>query len=131
MSARNTVKQVIDKKNNTVTLYASSITAKPINDKDLSLKKIGDFFDKLDRNYSLPELKENFTYSEGNKLLLIDIADLHLNLLSSVFTTGNEYNCDIAEKSFFYVIEDILSRTFSYDFDEIAFIIGRRYAKCR
>ena len=58
-------------------------------------KKIEEFFDRLDRNYSLPEFKDNRTYKSGDKLLLIDIADLHLNLQASMFTTGNEYNCDI------------------------------------
>ena len=31
----------------------------------------------------------------------------------------NEYNCDIAEKLFFYVIEDILTRTKDFDIAKI------------
>ena len=123
VSARNNIRN-ISKSDNTITLYASYITAKPIKDKEISLKKIGEFFDNLDRNYSLPSINENYTYLNGDKLLLIDIADLHMNLQASVFTTGNEYNCDIAEKLFFYVIEDILTRTEHYDFNEIVFTIG-------
>ena len=123
-SARNTIRQVISKQDGVVTLYASYLTVKPIQDNNISLSKIEDFFNKLDRNYSTPFVKDNSDYLQGDKLLLINIADLHMNLQSSLFTTGNEYNCDIAEKLFFYVIEDILARTKSYMFEEIVFIIG-------
>lgn len=124
VSARNTIRQAISSQNGIVTLYASFITVKPLSKSNISLNKISEFFDKLDRNYSLPRLENNYSYLKGDKLLLIDIADLHMNLQASVFTTGNEYNCDIAEKLFFYVIEDILTRTQTYNFEEIVFCIG-------
>jgi len=124
VSARNTIRQVISKQDGICTLYASYITIKPIEEKDLSLQKISSFFDRLDRKYSLPELTYRSDYKNGDKLLLIDIADLHLNLQASILTTGNEYNCDIAEKLFFHVIEDVLSRTAHYTFQEIIFCIG-------
>lgn len=124
VSVRNNIRQAISSQDGIVTLYASFLTVKPIADKDLPLNKIEEFFNNLDRSYSLPSLNKNYSYLSGDKLLLIDIADLHMNLQASVFTTGNEYNCDIAEKLFFYVIEDILTRTQSYDFEEIVFCIG-------
>ena len=124
ISARNNIRQVISKQDGIVTLYASFITVKPIAEKDLPLSKIEEFFNNLDRKYSIPTIKKNYSYLQGDKLLLIDIADLHMNLQSSMFTTGNEYNCDIAEQLFFYVIEDILTRTQCYDFEEIVFIVG-------
>ena len=123
-SARNTIRQVISKQDGTVTLYASYIAVKPKNDNDVSCEKYNEFFDRLDRNYSLPDIKENNYYKIGDKLLLIDIADLHMNLQATMFTTGNEYNCELAEKLFFYVIEDILTRTKNYDFEEIVFCVG-------
>ena len=124
VSARNNIRQVVSKEDGVVTLYASFITAKPVSGKDVSLNKINKFFDNLDRKYSLPSLNKNYSYIKGDKLLLIDISDLHMNLQASMFTTGNEYNCDIAEELFFYVIEDVLTRTQHYDFDEIIFTIG-------
>jgi UDP-2,3-diacylglucosamine pyrophosphatase LpxH len=57
-------------------------------------------------------------------MLLIDIADLHMNLQTSILTTGKDYNCDIAESLFFYVINNILNGTRNYSFEEITFIIG-------
>ena len=124
VSARNNIRQGISSQDGVVTLYASFITVKPISEREISLSKIEEFFGKLDRNYSLPVLKENYGYKHGDKMLLIDIADLHMNLQASMFTTGNEYNCDIAERLFFKVIEDILSRTQHYDFEEIVFVVG-------
>jgi len=146
-SCRNTVRQVVSKVVNQVdkdgklvdqytdkgkpvyttdvrTLYASYITVKPKKDKEISLAKIEEFFDRLDRNYSLPEIKRTKDYLNGDKMLLIDIADLHHNLQASIFTSGDDYNCDIAEQLFFYVINDVLSRTKNYDFDEIVFVLG-------
>ena len=128
VSARNTIRQAISREEGVATLYASFITVKPIAEKELPLGKIEEFFNKLDRNYSLPDFKdivnENSLCSCNDKLLLIDIADLHMNLQASMFTTGNEYNCDIAEKLFFNVIGDILTRTQSCNFEEIVFCIG-------
>ena len=146
-SCRNTVRQVVSKVVNQVdkdgklvdqytdkgkpvyttdvrTLYASYITVKPKKDKEISLAKIEEFFDRLDRNYSLPEIKRTKDYLNGDKMLLIDIADLHHNLQASMFTSGDDYNCDIAEKLFFYVLNDVLSRTVSYYFDKVVFVIG-------
>lgn len=105
-------------------LYASKINVKPRTEILITLNKIEEFFNRLDRNYSKPEILKNNSYLDGDKLLLIDIADLHMNLQATLFSTNNEYNCEIAEKLFFYVIEDILSRTEKYNFKEIIFCIG-------
>ena len=123
VSAKNNIWNVYSKQDGISTLYSSKITVKPktftINDEDIE-----EWFNKLDRKYSLPKIKETTDYLTGNKLLLIDISDLHLNLQASMFTTGNEYNCEIAEKLFFYVINDVLSRTKLYKFNRIIFTIG-------
>lgn len=124
VSAKNTIRQAISGTEGTVTLYASFVTVKPIKKRDVSLKRIETFFNKLDRTYSLPKIEDNWSYQNGDKMLLIDIADLHMNLQASMFTTGNEYNCDIAEKLFFGVIEDVLTRTRHYELNEIVFVIG-------
>lgn len=146
-SCRNTVRQVVSKVVNQVddngklvdqyivkgkpvyttdvrTLYASYITVKPKKDREISLTKIEEFFDKLDRNYFVPQIEKTKDYLEGDKMLLIDIADLHHNLQASMMTSGNNYDCDIAEQLFFYVLNDVLSRTAHYYFEKIVFIIG-------
>lgn len=123
VSARNNIRQISDREKGITTLYASYITVKPIDD-EFSLSKIDKFFDKLNRTYTPRHFKPCGDYAIGDKLLLIDVADLHMNLQASMFTTGNEYNCDIAEDTFFHVINDILTRTSHYVFNEIVFCIG-------
>ena len=124
VSARNTIRQVISKQDGIVTLYASYLTVKPLQDTEISFTQIEEIFDKLDRHYSMLVTKDNISYLQGDKLLLINIADLHMNLQSSLFTTGNQYDCDIAEQLFFYVINDVLARTKNYQFEEIVFVVG-------
>lgn len=119
-------------------LYASYLTVKPKDTQEISFQKISEFFDKLDRKYAskadiASKVKDNLdrakTASEvaledGRKMLLFNIADLHMNLQSSMLTAGTEYNCDIAEKIFFDVIGDVLNRTKAYNFEKIVFCIG-------
>lgn len=104
-------------------LYSSKITVKP-KLSDIYLEDIEKWFESLGEKYSKPKVRYSEDHLLGDKLLLIDISDLHLNLQASMYTTGNEYNCDIAEEVFFYVINDVLSRTQHYSFNKIIFTIG-------
>lgn len=123
VSAKNNIWNVYSKQDGISTLYSSKITVKPKQFNILS-EDIEKWFSNLDRKYSLPKIQTTTDYLTGDKLLLIDIADLHLNLQASMFVTGNEYNCKIAEDLFFYVINDILSRTMTYDFKKAIFCTG-------
>lgn len=123
VSARNNIWNVYSKQDGIQKLYSSKIVVKP-KEQTIDYDRINEWFDKLDRKYSLPVIKTSNEYLKGNKCLLIDIADLHLNLQATMFSTGNEYNCEIAEKLFFYVISDILSRVEKYQFNKIIFCIG-------
>lgn len=123
VSARNNIWNVYSKQDGIQELYSSKIVVKP-KEQTIDYDRINEWFDKLDRKYSLPVIKTFDEFLKGNKCLLIDIADLHLNLQATMFSTGNEYNCEIAEKLFFYVISDILSRVEKYQFNKIIFCIG-------
>ncbi len=123
VSARNNIWNVYSKQDGIQELYSSKIVVKP-KEQTIDYDRINEWFDKLDRKYFLPVIKTSNEYLKGNKCLLIDIADLHLNLQATMFSTGNEYNCEIAEKLFFYVISDILSRVEKYQFNKIIFCIG-------
>lgn len=123
VSARNNIWNVYSKQDGIQELYSSKIVVKP-KEQTIDYDRINEWFNKLDRQYSLPVIKTSYGYLKGNKCLLIDIADLHLNLQATMFSTGNEYNCEIAEKLFFYVISDILSRVEKYQFSKIIFCIG-------
>ena len=113
-------------------LYASYLTVKPRDENGWSLERIEKLFDKLKREYTASE-KEGLgsriecngnLVNNGHKMLLINIADLHMNLQSTMLSAGNEYNCEIAEALFFGVINDVLKRTNLYDFEKIVFCIG-------
>lgn len=123
VSARNNIWNVYSKQDGIQELYSSKIVVKP-KEQIIDYDRINEWFDKLDRKYSLPVIQTSDKYLKGNKCLLIDIADLHLNLQASMFSTGNEYNCEIAERLFFHVIEDIISRVERYKFNKIIFCIG-------
>lgn len=125
VSARNNIRQAVSSSDGVVTLYASFLTVRPADKNRITFDKIDEFFHRMDREYRVPEL----TIDEGqdlggNELLLLDIADLHMNLQASVFTTGNEYNCDIAAKLLLNAIGNIIERTGYYDFEEIVLTIG-------
>ena len=123
VSSKSNIWNVYSKQDGIQELYSSKIVARP-KKQDIDYTRINEWFDRLDRKYSLPVIETSDEYLNGNKCLLVDIADLHLNLQASMFSTGNEYNCEIAEKLFFYVISDILSRVERYKFNKIIFCIG-------
>lgn len=57
-------------------------------------------------------------------LLLLDIADLHIGKLSSIFETGEEYNHNIAVQRAKEGVEGILSKVSGFSIDKIVFVIG-------
>ena len=88
VSARNNIWNVYSKQDGIQELYSSKIVVKP-KEQTIDYDRINEWFNKLDRTYSLPALKTSDGYLNGNKCLLIDIADLHLNLQATMFSTGN------------------------------------------
>lgn len=104
-------------------MISSRINVKPSD----GVSREGDisaWFDKLDRTYTKVEPEKLPGWGYGDKLLVLPISDLHFNMQATVFNSGNEYNCDIAEKIFFHVIADVLERTKCHDLSEIILTIG-------
>ncbi len=105
------------------TLYSSKISVRPkgpaVSQEDMAV-----WFDRLDRTYSRAEPVKLPGWGEGDKLLILPISDLHFNMQATVFSSGNEYNCEIAEKIFFHIIRDVLDETARYQFKKIIFTIG-------
>lgn len=117
-------------KEGTKTLFSSKVTVRP---KKPEVRKVDieEWFERLDRNYSKPTRKQISTPSDQlDKLLILPISDLHYALNASILETGNEYNCEIAEKLFFHVINDIVQRTQQYNFEKIIFTIGGDMVNC-
>ncbi|ASA22742.1 hypothetical protein [Paenibacillus donghaensis] len=120
LSARNNFWNVYSKVDGVQTLYSSKISVKPRTD-SLSEEDLKLFFEDLSKNYQSP-LHSPTNYSVDGKMLELNISDLHLGKLCWNGDSGDTYNYEIARERFFYIINDILTRTQGYKFEKILFI---------
>lgn len=104
-------------------LYSSRIVVKP-KAPEPGQADLATWFERLEHNYHLPAPKKLDTWGEGDKLLIIPLSDLHFNMQATMFNSGNEYNCEVAERMFFHIIQDILDETARYRFKKILFTVG-------
>lgn len=104
-------------------LYSSRIVVKP-KAPGISHENIDEWFEHLDRTYSMRKAEKLPGWGEGDKLLIVPLSDLHFNMQATMFNSGNEYNCEATEKMFFHIIRDILDETAHYKFKKILFTIG-------
>lgn len=79
------------------------------------------FLEKLSSTFVSPVHKPS-RYSKQGKLLEVDIADLHVGKLAWSGDSGDTYNHEIARERFFYIINDVISKTSDYTFDRILFV---------
>ena len=108
-------------------LYQSKITVAPKKQLEWSTELVDRLFESLKiKNLSPIKIKPNF-YFPNNKVLVVPIADLHLGLLATQASTGNEYNIEIAELSFNNAIAQIKERVANQRFQEIVFVVGNDF----
>ena len=110
--------------NGVKTLYASRITVKPKTGvASFDPDEINRLFEKIQAvdKAKIPPTSYN---SEANKLLLIPISDLHVNLRATEQITGNEYDCFIAQTLVNHVIDDILENINRREIEKIVFTVG-------
>jgi len=117
VSARNNIWNVYSKQDGIQTLYSSKITVKP-KQKGISQEDIKTMIQDLLKNYSIPIYKP-IRYSDSGKLLEINVSDLHLNKLG--YKEG-EYDHKQAEEIFFYILNDVITRTKDVKLEKILFI---------
>lgn len=106
-----------NKQHGTVILYSSKITVKPATN-SINLEDIKDYVQGFMKDYKAPMI-EPTNYSVNGKLLEVNISDLHLNKLG--YKLG-VYDEDIAEKAFFHILNDVITRTKLMNFEKILFI---------
>lgn len=104
-------------------MYQSRLTVKPYKDDEISPEFIRKWFQQfepkpVEYEYIAPD------YGSGDNQLVLPIVDLHYNLLSTKFITGNEYNCQIAKDRFLSVIDDVTSRVNGKKLSKIIFPVG-------
>jgi hypothetical protein len=120
VTARNNIWNTNNKIKGIEVLYSSRITVKPKKE-EFSVSDIKEFFADLTKHYQSPRHKP-IRYSEDGKMLELHIDDLHLGKLCWVEETNDRYDENIAQERFFYIINDVLSRTADYKFEKILFI---------
>lgn len=104
-------------------MASSKITIRPRTPR-ITFEMLENWFHKLDRDFTPAVKFKSEKYLQGNKALIIPISDLHYNLRSSILTSGNLYNCKIAEDSFFNILNDVLNKCSKYVFNKIIFTIS-------
>lgn len=104
-------------------MYQSRLSVKPYKDDEISPYAIKEWFDQFEPK-PIQYSKVTPEYGTGDNCLLLPIVDLHYNLRSSKFITGNEYNCQIAKDMFLSVIDDVIERVKDKHLNKIIFPLG-------
>lgn len=110
------------KKSNEASLFIKNPLYVPEDEKNfIDLKE--EILEDL-KNYSpiYPKLKRN-TITGGN-LLVIDIADLHINKYATSELTGAEYNSKIAVERAIEGTKGLLQKASGFNIDKILFVLG-------
>lgn len=127
VSARNNIWNVYSKQDGVQTLYSSKIVVKPVSEYVWNAEDIKKLFNNLhtftDRRIDIKPLQ----YEKNGKALVIPIADLHYGLVADKFSTGNDYNVEIAERSFYVVLQDVIDRIAGKRFEKVVFVIGNDF----
>lgn len=103
--------------------YQSRLSVKPYKDDEISLHFIKEWFASFEPK-QIQYSRITPIYGSGDNCLLLPIVDLHYNLRSSQFITGNEYNCQIARDAFLSVIDDVVERCKDKCLSKIIFPVG-------
>lgn len=131
INARNTMWHVQSKNSDEPKLlYSSKITVKPIID-SISIDELKAHFESFDRKFSNQvNTYQAFTpvrYQQNGKMLEINITDLHLGKFACTSETGGIYNTSMAKEAFFYIINDVLSKTKHLKFEKILFVYSNDF----
>jgi len=127
ISARNNIWNVQNKVEGVKTLYSSRIVVKPKKEYQWNKEDIQKLFDSLKTNYKNKISISHTQYIKNDNLLVVPIADFHYGLLSDKFSTGNDYNLEIAEQIYYQTLNDILNRYNNRKFEKVLFIVGNDF----
>jgi hypothetical protein len=106
-------------------MYQSKITVKP-KKQEWSEDTVKKLFDGLEgKNFEKLTYKPN--YVKNGKMFLYPVADLHLGLLSTVKTSGNDYNIEIAKELCDKTTEKVLGRLEKEQYEKIELILGNDF----
>lgn len=127
VSAKNSIWNSYNKQDGVIELYSSNITVKPVSefvwDEDKA-RQVFEGLQTMESHYKPTILPQ---YNSNKNVLVIPIADFHYGMLADKYSTGNEYNLEIAEQNFYYTLSDILNRVKHKDLQKVLFILGNDF----
>lgn len=132
VSSRNSIWNAQLKGGDVTKMYASKINVKPRVKDKWTKEDAKEIFDFLN-NEPIKKVKVNQINIISKKsddkrnLLVVPIADFHYNLLADKFSTGNEYNIEIAEESFYKVIDEVMQSYKNVKFEKVLFTVGNDF----
>jgi hypothetical protein len=127
ISARNNIWNTYSKKDGVQTLYSSKIVVKPLSEFIWNEKVIKELFEDIEIDYKNKIKIEPKQYEQNGEILVVPIADLHYGLLSDKYSTGNDYNLEIAEEKYYSVLYDVINRTENKKFEKVLFVVGNDF----
>ena len=127
VSARNNIWNSYSKKDGIMTLYSSKITVKLITEYKWNIEDINNLFANIKTEYKNKINIISKQYEQNGDTLVVPIADFHYALLSDTYSTGNEYNLEIAEQIYYYTLNYIINRVKHRKFEKVLFVIGNDF----
>ena len=124
VSVKNNIWNVYSKQDGVSTLYSSKITVKPLSEYKWNEEDVAKLFTNLQTDISKKTDIIPKQYENNGRLLVVPISDFHFGLVSDIFSNGNDYNLEIAEKLFFEVINDVLENNKGKKFEKVLFVAG-------
>nr|DAY40174.1 MAG TPA: DNA polymerase II small subunit [Caudoviricetes sp.] len=125
VSAKNSRWNVQKKGSGIVDMYSSKITVRPAKEFIWSQSNIDRAFSNI-KIKPAPSRKLVHVTHNG-RCLVVPISDLHLGLLSEKKVSGNDYNLEIAESLYYYVLNDVVNEVNGQSFEKVMFIIGNDF----
>ena len=127
VSARNNIWNAYSKQDGIQILYSSKIVVKPLSEFMWNEENIRELFSNIKtENKSKANVKPS-QYEENGNALVVPIADFHYGLFSDKYSTGNDYNLEIAEEIYYDTLSDILHRVQSRKFEKVLFVVGNDF----
>ena len=127
ISARNNIWNSYSKRDGIMVLYSSKITVKPVTEYKWNIEDINKLFANIKTEYKNKSNILSKQYEKNGDTLVVPIADFHYALLSDNYSTGNEYNLEIAEQIYYYTLNDIINRVKHRKFEKVVFVIGNDF----
>lgn len=127
ISARNNIWNVYSKQDGVQTLYSSKIVVKPKSEYAWNEEDIRKLFDNIKTDFKSKISISPLQYEQNGNVLVVPIADFHYGLYSDKYSTGNNYNLEIAEELYYHTLNDIVNRVSNRKFEKVLFIVGNDY----